>query len=254
MSVNTYVNSCHQCLINKATNQRPAGLLQPLPMLCEPWESVSKDSITQLPVTNEGHYSIFVVVDRLTKAIHLIPTHTTVTACGVQHSSKITWVHHGYPKNFVTDRDSKFTSIFWEKLQKCCGIKHHKSSAYHLQTDGQTERMNRVLEDMLRNYVSPQQDDWDTHLASAEFAINNSFQESIKNTPLITAGILRHLSPGDYMYLLKFQLWKSIKTLQESLREAKSSLEAAQQRQKHYADKKRREADFCIGDEVLLNS
>jgi len=158
--VRKYVNSCHQCQINKATNQRPAGLLQPLPIPCEPWESVSMDFITQLPVTKEGHDSIFVVVDRLTKMTHLIPTHTTVTARGVAQLFKDhVWVHHGYPKNFVTDRDSKFTSIFWEELQKCCGIKHHKSSAYHPQTDGQTERMNRVLEDMLRNYVSPQQND-----------------------------------------------------------------------------------------------
>ena len=107
------------------------------------------DFITQLPVTKEGHDSIFVVVDRLTKMTHLIPTHTTVTARGVAQLFKDhVWVHHGYPKNFVTDRDSKFTSIFWEELQKCCGIKHHKSSAYHPQTDGQTERMNRVLEDI----------------------------------------------------------------------------------------------------------
>ena len=144
--VRKYVNSCHQCQINKATNQRPAGLLQPLPIPCEPWESVSMDFITQLPVTKEGHDSIFVVVDRLTKMTHLIPTHTTVTARGVAQLFKDhVWVHHGYPKNFVTDRDSKFTSIFWEELQKCCGIKHHKSSAYHPQTDGQTERMNRVF-------------------------------------------------------------------------------------------------------------
>jgi len=81
--VRTYVNSCHQCQINQATNQRPAGLFQPLPIPCEPRESVSMDFITQLPVTKERHDSIFVVVDRLTKMTHLIPTHTTVTARGV---------------------------------------------------------------------------------------------------------------------------------------------------------------------------
>ena len=87
------------------------------------------------------------------------------------------------PKKFVTDRDSKFTSIFWEELLKQCGIKSHMSTSFHPQADGQTERVNRILEDMLRHYVSPQQHDWDTHLAAAEFAINNSYQESIKTTP-----------------------------------------------------------------------
>jgi len=82
--------------------------------------------------------------------------------------------------NIVTDTDSRFTSIFWQELQKCCGMQGHKSTSFHPQSDGQTERMNRVLEDRLRHYVSPLQDD---HLATAEFAINNSYQESVKNTP-----------------------------------------------------------------------
>jgi hypothetical protein len=119
------------------------------------------------------------------------------------------------------------------------------------------ERMNRVLEDMLRNYVSPQQNDWDTHLASAEFAIDNSFQESIKNTPFrLNNGRdpKTPLSWGLHVPSKVPAVKEFIKTLQESLREAKSSLEAAQQRQRHFADKKRREADFCIGDKVLLNS
>mmetsp|Transcript_8978 Transcript_8978/g.24184 ORF Transcript_8978/g.24184 Transcript_8978/m.24184 type:complete len:155 (+) Transcript_8978:838-1302(+) len=125
--------------------------------------------------TREGHHAILVVVDRLTKMTHCIPTNTTVSALGVANLLKDNvWKLHGYPANFVTDRDSRFTSIFWKELQEQCGIKSHMSTAYHPQTDGQTERMNRTLEDMLRHYVSPKQDDWDTHLAAAEFAINAS--------------------------------------------------------------------------------
>jgi len=114
---------------------------------------------------------------------HCIPTHTHLSARGVAHLFKDhVWKLHGYPpKKFVTDRDSKFTSIFWEELLKQCGIKSHMSTSFHPQADGQTERVNRIFEDMLRHYVSPQQHDWDTHLAAAEFAIipgvnqNNSF-------------------------------------------------------------------------------
>eukprot|EP00983_Pelagomonas_calceolata_P021546 674918-Pelagomonas_calceolata.AAC.1 len=106
---------------------------------------------------------------------HCLPTNTTLSALGVVNLLKDhVWKLHGYPENFVTNRDSRFTSIFWKELQEQCDIKSHMSTAYHPQTDGQTERMNRILKDMLRHYVSPQQDDWDTHLAAAEFAINAS--------------------------------------------------------------------------------
>eukprot|EP00983_Pelagomonas_calceolata_P036843 1134676-Pelagomonas_calceolata.AAC.2 len=93
------------------------------------------------------------------------------------------WKLHGYPKHIVTYRDSRFTSIFWQELQKYCGMQGHYSTSFHPQSDGQTERMNRVLEDMSRHNVSPLHYDWDDHLATAQFAIRISYQESVKNTP-----------------------------------------------------------------------
>jgi len=182
--VRRFVQTCPQCQLNKTGNQKPGGLLTPLPIPSEPWESVSMDFITQLPKTRDGHDAIFVVVDRLTKMTHIMPTTTNVSAQGVAELYRDhVFVHHGYPQNFVSDRDTRFTSIFWQELLKCCDIKSHKSTSFHPQTDGQTERVNRVLEDMIRNYVHPQQDDWDTYLAMAEFAIKNSYHESTKSTP-----------------------------------------------------------------------
>eukprot|EP00200_Dunaliella_tertiolecta_P008577 CAMPEP_0202391580 /NCGR_PEP_ID=MMETSP1127-20130417/91912_1 /ASSEMBLY_ACC=CAM_ASM_000462 /TAXON_ID=3047 /ORGANISM="Dunaliella tertiolecta, Strain CCMP1320" /LENGTH=293 /DNA_ID=CAMNT_0048994021 /DNA_START=3046 /DNA_END=3927 /DNA_ORIENTATION=+ len=185
---------------------------------------------------------------------HCIPTNTTVSALGVAILLKDhVWKLHGYPENFVTDRDSRFTSIFWKEQ---CGIKSHMSTAYHPQTDGQTERMNRILKDMLRHYVSPQQDDWDTHLAAAEFAINNSYQESIKTTPFC-------LDYGrDPRTPLSWAIRKPskvpavedfTKAMQDDLQKAKAACKA-QHRQKSQADKKQRDVEFSIGDEVMLSS
>jgi len=259
--VRKYVQQCHSCQSNKAGNQQPAGLLQPLPVPSEPWESVSMDFITHLPTSMEGHDSIFVVVDRLTKMVHLIPTHTTVTAVEtahlfLNHVLKL----HGFPANFVSDRDPKFRSIFWQELLRCCNCYGHMSSSYHPQSDGQTERTNRVLEDMLRHYVGPLHNDWDQHLACAEFAINNSYQESIKNTPFRLNYGRDPRTPMAWTLKTPHQSSKLptveqlVADLKNNLARAKSALVAAQQRQKHYADTQRRHEEFAEGDQVMLSS
>ena len=92
---------------------------------------------------------------------------------------------HGMPKSIVSDRDAKFTSAFWRELHRLLGIQLTMSTAYHPQSDGQTERMNRVLEDMLRHFINRHHNDWDQYLATAEFAINNAENVSVQNTPFM---------------------------------------------------------------------
>ena len=256
--VRRYVQSCHSCQANKATTHKPFGLLNPLPIPDEPWESVSMDFIIHLPPTKEGHDAILVVVDRLTKMTHIIPTVTKVNA---EETAKLfrdhVWKLHGYPKHLVTDRDSRFTSNFWQELQKYCGMKGHKSTSFHPQSDGQTERMNRVLEDMLRHYISPLQDDWDQHLATAEFAINNSYQESVKNTPFRLNYGRNPRTPLSWGLTIPSKLPAIndfITNMRTNLESAKAALQAAQQRQKRYADNKRKDFHFSLGDEVMLSS
>jgi hypothetical protein len=142
------------------------------------------DFITQLPRTVTGCDAIWVVVDRLSKYAHFVPTNTDITAEGLAQlfKDKIFFVH-GMPLNIVTDRGSVFTSKFTQELMKCIGTHSVKSTAYHPQTDGRTERVNRILEDMLRHYIGPTHDDWDKHLSAAEFAYNNAYQESIRTSP-----------------------------------------------------------------------
>ena len=142
------------------------------------------DWMTDLPVTKRGFDSILVVVDYLTKFAHFIPCKKVDTSADVASTLRREVVRlHGVPEGIVSDRDPKLLSNFMQDLFLQIGIKHAPSTAFHPQTDGQTERMNRVIQEMLRNYVSPSHDDWDEHLDIAEFAYNNAYHESIKTTP-----------------------------------------------------------------------
>jgi hypothetical protein len=142
------------------------------------------DFIVGLPRTQAGYDSIWVIVDRLTKVAHFIPVKTTYSGAMLAelYMSRIVCLH-GVPKKIVSDRGSQFTSKFWEKLHESMDTKLNFSSAYHPQTDGQTERTNQILEDMLRACALKYRKSWDKSLPYAEFSYNNSYQASIKMAP-----------------------------------------------------------------------
>ncbi len=133
--ITDYVLSCDSCQRNKASNRVPAGLLQPLPIPARRWESISMDFITQLPRTLTGYDAIWVVVDRLSKYAHFVPTTTDISAeePAQLFKDKIFYVH-GMPLNIITDRGSVFTSQFTQELLRCIGTHSIKSTAYHPQT------------------------------------------------------------------------------------------------------------------------
>jgi len=252
--VTDYVLTCASCQRNKASSQKPAGLLQPLPIPSAPWSSVSMDFVTHLPKTPAGFDAIVVFVNSLTKMVHMAPTHTTVTAEGTALLfENHVWKLHGIPENLVTDRGSVFTGRFLTELMRLIGTKHSCSTAYHPQSDGQTERVNRVLEDMLRHYVgSLRHGDWSECLSAAEFAINNSYHESIGTTPFrlnfgrdprLPLSIPTSRLPAVAQFADR---------MEKGLSQAKLCLQAAQQRQKAYYDAKRRDVSFAEGEEVLL--
>ncbi|KAJ9519493.1 hypothetical protein QJQ45_000590 [Haematococcus lacustris] len=185
-AVHDYIRTCTHCQRNKSGTTKPFGLLQPLPVPQHRWEQVSMDLITQLPVTSAGHDAIVVFVDKLTKMIHTVPTTTTVSAPELaQLFFDSVFKYHGLPKVIISDRDPRFTSIFWQQLFAKTGTHLNISTANHPQTDGQTERANRTIEDMLRNYVSPHHTDWDNHLTAVEFAYNASVQASTGYSPFM---------------------------------------------------------------------
>jgi IS30 family transposase len=179
-----YVALCDTCQRVKAEHKRPAGLLQPLKILEWKWEEIRMDFIVGLPHTQAGYDSIWVIVDRLTKAAHFIPVKTTYSSAKLAelYMSRIVCLN-GVLKKIMSDRGSQFTSKFWEKLHESMDTKLNFSLAYHPQTDGQTERTNRILEDMLRECALKYGKSWDKSLPYTEFSYNNSYQASIKMAP-----------------------------------------------------------------------
>jgi hypothetical protein len=188
---------------------------------------------------------------------HFIATVTTVTA---EETSRLfidfVYKHHGLPRKLVCDRDTRFTSRFRVALYNVLGTKQAMSTAFHPQTDGLTERVNRILEDMLRHYVSPTQDDWDFYLCLVEFAYNNAWQESIQTTPFILNYGQHPLTPLN----IGINRWHVptakglVQSMSSIMQEAKKHLLAAQNRQKSYADTKTREISFDVGTHVLLST
>jgi hypothetical protein len=139
------------------------------------------DFITGLPTTQKGNDSIWVIVDCLTKSAHFLPVKNAFRP--PQYTEKyITEIIqlHGIPKTIVSDRGSQFMAHFWEHLHKGLGTSLVHSTTYHPQTDGQIERVNAILEDMLRAYVLSSRDSWESWLPLAEFTYNNSYQDIIK--------------------------------------------------------------------------
>lgn len=251
-----YVDTCASCQFNKSSTQRPGGLLKPLPIPDYPWQSMSMDLITHLPTTVRGHTAIVVFVDRLTKMAHLAPSYDTLSAAGFADLF-LTEVfrRHGLPESIVSDRDSRFKSAFFSTICSHLGISQNMSSAFHAETDGQTERTNRTLEDMLRHYVGPSQDDWDLRLPCAEFAINNAVKAATGHTPFYLNHGRHPRSPAAVAMDTPHPAANEfVGNLNEAMSRAKDCLAAAQARMKSQADKRRRDLYFSVGDEVLLSS
>jgi hypothetical protein len=172
-----YVSLCDTCQRVKSEHQRPARLLQPLKIPEGKWEEIRMDFIVGLPRTQAGYDSIWVIVDCLTKVAHFILVKTTYSGAKLAELYMFRIVClHGVPKKIISDRGSQFTSKFWEKLHESMDTKLNFSSAYHPQTDGQTERTIQILEDMLRACALKYGKSWDKSLPYAEFLYNNSYQ------------------------------------------------------------------------------
>jgi Integrase zinc binding domain len=147
--VTAYVSTCDRCQRDKSSNQRPTGLFQPLEVPDEPWAHVSMDFVMSLPPSG-GFDAILVVVDKLSKSIVLNPTHTVVTA---KKTARLcfnqVYCRHGLARKFISDLDVRFTGSFWQELHRLLQVKLAVSSSFHPETDGQTERANQTMEEMV---------------------------------------------------------------------------------------------------------
>jgi transposase InsO family protein len=181
--VDRFVKNCHTCQRSRTSRHAPFGILRPLPIPDRPWQDIAMDFVTGLP-WSEGCDAIWVVIDRLTKGRHLVPCLSTVDAKDLadlflQHVFRL----HGIPESIVSDRGPQFAAAFWGRLCDRLGIDRKLSTAFHPETDGQTERANSVMEQYLRAHVSYLQDDWAKWLPLAEFAANNQASESTGVSP-----------------------------------------------------------------------
>ncbi|KAE8206965.1 hypothetical protein CF327_g7448 [Tilletia walkeri] len=201
--IHNYVDTCDSCSRTKPQRHKPYGPLHSLHVPIPPWTDVAMDFVEALP-NSFGFDAILVIVDRLTKMALFIPTYTTLTSPDL---AKLYLQHvfskHGLPDTIVSDRGSEFTSSFWRSLCKLLGIKQALSTAYHPQTDGQTERVNQSLEQYLRTFTNYQQSDWSDFLPLAEFAYNNSEHSTTQTTrssptkdtiPPLTSKLLKEIS------------------------------------------------------------
>ena len=256
--VKAYVASCPECQRNKAGHRAPAGLLQPLAIPDERWQNITMDFVTGLPRTARRHDAIFVMVDKLTKMVHLCPT---TKDCTAQQAAQLFFKHvmslHGTPELIICDRDARFTSTFWRQLAKSIGTRLAFSTAYHPETDGQTEVTNKVVEEVLRNFAGPSSRTWDDLLPFVEFAMNNAKSASTGETPFFLnygkhprTPLMNQFPQADELPALGTVL----DALDDTLERTRRLLQRAQDRQKHYADRKRRPHAFGEGADVLLSS
>ncbi|GMF41025.1 unnamed protein product [Phytophthora fragariaefolia] len=188
--IRKWVRTCEACQPVKPSKSSQAPL-HPLPIATEAWRSVSMDFVFGLPPDADQRNGVLVFEDRFTKMVHLTPVSDTVTAAETAaHFVDCVFHHHGLPESIVSDRDPRFTSAFWTDLFQLLGPKLSMSMAAHPDTDGQTERVNRVLEDGLRSYATSFTS-WSKFLPLAEFALNNAEHASTGVTPFF-ANNARH--------------------------------------------------------------
>lgn len=252
--VKTFVANCVICQQAKTVNTAPAGLLQPLPIPQQAWDDVSMDFITGLPISF-GFTVILVVVDRLTKYAHFMGLKTDYTSKSVAELFMANVVKlHGMPKSIVSDRDRVFTSKFWQHLFQLQGTTLAMSSAYHPQSDGQTEAVNKCVEMFLRCFTADNPKSWYKALNWAEYWYNSSFHTSIGMTPF------KALYGRDPPMVVQYkpssneppELQTQLLLRDKILADLKNNLQRAQQNMKATTDRKRTDVKYELGDLVLV--
>ncbi|GKC77795.1 putative reverse transcriptase domain-containing protein [Tanacetum coccineum] len=251
----TYVNKCLTCAKVKAEHQRPSGLLVQPKIPEWKWDNITMDFVTKLPKTSQGYDTIWVIVDRLTKSAIFTPMRETDPLDKLARLYlKEVVTRHGIPVSIICDRDPRFASNFWRSLQNALGTNLDMSTAYHPQTDGQSERTIQTLEDMLRACAIDFGKGWVNHLPLVEFSYNNSYHASIKAAPFEALYGRKCRSPVCWTEVGEAQILgpELIQETTEKIIQIKQRMQAARDRQKSYADLKRKPMEFQVGDKVML--
>ncbi|GJS21942.1 putative reverse transcriptase domain-containing protein [Tanacetum coccineum] len=213
------------------------------------------DFVTKLPKSSQGYDTIWVIVDRLTKSAIFVPMRETdpMDKLARMYLKEVV-TRHGIPLSIICDRDPRFASNFWRSLQNALGTSLDMSTAYHPQTDGQSERTIQTLEDMLRACAIDFGKGWVNHLPLVEFSYNNSYHASIKAAPFEALYGRKCRSPICWAEVGEVQLTgpEIVQETTEKIVQIKQRMQAARDRQKSYADLKRKPMEFQVGDKVML--
>lgn len=265
--VRQFTRNCHSCMRNKVSRLQYQGALKPLPVPLQRWKNIAVDFVGPLKTTPRGFDTIMVVTDRLSKDRHFTPC---VSTMGVYQLGQLfvrdVWKLHGLPSSIVSDRDKLFVAQFWKAICHRLQIDVNLSTAYHKETDGQSENAISFMSQYLRQYVDFAQDDWDEWLPLAEFAARNAVNSSTGMTPFfanhayhprlsfgpplpILPGASEHLKAQNQIGL------DFVAKMEEILGILRTNMISAQASQEQFANLKRTPTPaYRVGDEVLLST
>ena len=263
--VEDYCRSCAVCAVNKSSSEVPAGLLVPMPIPERVWDSVGVDFTGPLPVTAKGYNSIMAIVDRFSKMLKLKPCTTKIT--GIEAGRLLLDESLGMgriPTSIVSDRDVRFTGTAWGQLWRGLNVEQKMSTAYHPQTDGQTERANRTLQAVLRSYAESRTD-WDEWLPFVAAVYNSTVQDATGRTPFELNfpdaraidplhEAIKGRAPNVDPRGVNAEAERTRKEMRVIYDEVRAKLVLEQARQKKYADRKRRPVSYDVGDSVYLST
>ncbi|GMI64808.1 hypothetical protein HRI_000150100 [Hibiscus trionum] len=251
-TVNEHVKQCEVCQKTKVEHMHKPSLLQLIEIPQRAWEVISMDFIEGLP-TSIKFNCVLVIIDKYSKYGHFLPMAHPYSATEVARIYLYQIYRlHGQPKVALSDRDKTFTSIFWKELMKQLGTSTHFTTAYHPESDGQTERLNQCLEQYLRSLCFLKPTLWAKLLPQAEWWYNTNYHSALGMTPFEAL----YGYPPNELTWTKDSRVASVQELMHNREEInkilKDNLLKAQERMKYYADKKRTDMEFQVGDWVYL--
>lgn len=262
--IKDYVSGCLTCAATKPDLRRPAGLLHPLPIPEKPWQVISIDFVGPLPRTSDHYDTVLVVIDKFSKGGHLIPTTSHATA---KHTAKLLIDNvvrlHGLPGAIISDRGTQFTAKLFRKVWEQLGTDLRFSTAYHPQSDGQTERLNREIEQQLRWHADKTGANWKEWLSVVEMQYNSTVHSSTGKTPFEMNGTnwrdpftlaLQKPGTGDEVDVNGDGAEDMLRELRITWEDARQVMLKQREQQKKYADMKRRDERYKVGDLVMLTT
>lgn len=264
-TVASYVRGCDVCHRIKPSNEKPFGKLEQLEIPDERWSRIGIDFITKLPKSKNGHDCIVSIVDHLTKRAHFLSTtESGLTSEAFAKTFCNFYIRlHGVPDVIVSDQDPRFVSDFWQALMAILKVRLGIASAYHPQTDGQTEKVNHVIGTYLRAFSRQNPDEWDDLLPLGEFAYNSSvhistgkspFELDLGYIPRLPIDITIRAALGRGTSRLERRALTFAESMKNNLDLAREKLKDAQDSQKTAADESRQESPFQLGQQVYLST